>query len=601
MLRNTAFAGVPTFKLILGFGLCTLGGAMLYAYFKIRDEDEGEDLAQHRPDTKQSRAQSQPTKTTKPNDKEVNIKFEISNEHIPLCVGRGGANLVAIEQQTCTKIRLRDKNDKYKLCDITGYADGVKQARALLLKEIERAPIVKEEILVPQSVYGKIMGRCGEAMQEICRISLAKVAIDSRGGRGGGAMDKRRILITGNQQQVNIARKLIDEKIEEDEELRRAVEEVELHREPRRSPSNSINSSMYSSQTSLSSHLHPSEKMLAARNEDKQMEVYVSAIASPSKFWLQIIGPQSKKLDEMVQEMTEYYSEPENKARHQIGEPYLGQIVAAVFKYDGKWYRAEIVGILPNQYNPNEVVLDLYFVDYGDSEYVTTHEVFELRTDFLTLRFQAVECFLAGIKSTMLKDSDTWDPQSIQKFEEQTQVANWKKLISRIVSYKERSKVVGGTIAARENSPIPGVELFDLTEGVEINIGHMLISHGFALPADDGPRPRSPCYPAAPDALSLQPASLNSPISNHHNNDVSKCKGILRTSEDSLLEQQLEHLRINNNLCLNGNGDTRNDSANTTVNIAKLTSDFLNDNFNEISARTSKNGNRHNFNGNLNR
>lgn len=81
-------------------------------------------------------------------------------------------------------------------------ADGVKQARALLLKEIERAPIVKEEIFVPQSVCGKIMGRCGEAMQEICRISLAKVAVDSGSGRSGGAMDKRRILLTGNQQQV---------------------------------------------------------------------------------------------------------------------------------------------------------------------------------------------------------------------------------------------------------------------------------------------------------------------------------------------------------------------------------------------------------------
>lgn len=71
----------------------------------------------------------------------------------------------------------------------------------LLLKEIERSPSVKEEIYVPASVCGKIVGRCGEAMQEICRLSLAKVSLDS-GGRNGG-MDKRRIIITGNRQQVN--------------------------------------------------------------------------------------------------------------------------------------------------------------------------------------------------------------------------------------------------------------------------------------------------------------------------------------------------------------------------------------------------------------
>lgn len=32
-----------------------------------------------------------------------------------------------------------------------------------------------------------------------------------------------------------------------------------------------------------------------------------------------------------------------------------------------------------------------------------------------------MECFLAGVKSTMLQDPDTWDPPSIQKFEELTQ------------------------------------------------------------------------------------------------------------------------------------------------------------------------------------
>lgn len=276
----------------------------------------------------------------------------------------------------------RDKDDTHKLCEITGYPDDVKEARSILLKEIERSPIVKEEIYVPQSVCGKIMGRCGEAMQEICRISLAKVSVDS----GVRSTNTRRITITGNRQQVNIARKLIEDKIEEDENLRRAVEEVEQKREPRRSPGNSLNSSMYSSQTSLSSHLPPREKLMAARNDEKPMEVYVSAIASPAKFWVQLIGPQTKKLDDLVANMTAYYNASENRAMHQIQEPYLGQIVATVFKHDNKWYRAEIVGILPNQYNPNEVVLDLYFVDYGDSEYVLPHEIFELRTDFLTLR-----------------------------------------------------------------------------------------------------------------------------------------------------------------------------------------------------------------------
>lgn len=117
-----------------------------------------------------------------------------------------------------------------------------------------------------------------------------------------------------------------------------------------------------------------------------QMEVYVSAVASPARFWVQIVGPQINRLDALISEMTTYYSEKENQNRHRISDPYLGQIVAAMFQYDSKWYRAEIVAIVPNEFDPRRVALDLYFLDFGDSIFVDPHDVFELRTDFLTLR-----------------------------------------------------------------------------------------------------------------------------------------------------------------------------------------------------------------------
>lgn len=42
-------------------------------------------------------------------------------------------------------------------------------------------------------------------------------------------------------------------------------------------------------------------------------------------------------------------------------------------------------------------------------------------------------------------------------------VAQWKKLVSRVVTYKERTK--GDTSIRREGSPVPGVELYDSSEG----------------------------------------------------------------------------------------------------------------------------------------
>lgn len=343
---------------------------MLYAYFKNKeDEDDmeegGSDGIQQRP------------------PKEITIKMTVTNDCIPLVVGRNGANLKIIEDKTGVRIRFREMDNNSQHCEIRGTEKGVKDARSMLMKDIQRSPIVKEEMFVPHSVYTKIIGRCGECLRDICRTSMAKVSVES--GDRIDSKHPRRIDISGTKAQVNLAKKLIEDKMKEDEEFQKEFNDVETKREPRRSPTNSM-TSLSSSQTSLASIYPQKEKLPFGDVGEKSMEVYVSAIASPAKFWLQLIGPQTKKLDELVGEMTTYYNEKENQDYHKIDDPYLGQIVAALFKYDGKWYRAQIVGILPNEYNPTDVVLDLYFVDYGDSEYVSPHDVYELRTDFLTLR-----------------------------------------------------------------------------------------------------------------------------------------------------------------------------------------------------------------------
>lgn len=103
MLRNTPFSGTPTYKLLLGFGLCSLGSAMLYAYFKSRNddndkEDGGAEGARRITNTEQQQQQNQ---------KEICVKIVVDNDHVPLIIGRGGANIKLIEEKTGAKIRLR--------------------------------------------------------------------------------------------------------------------------------------------------------------------------------------------------------------------------------------------------------------------------------------------------------------------------------------------------------------------------------------------------------------------------------------------------------------------------------------------------------------
>lgn len=181
--------------------------------------------------------------------------------------------------------------------------------------------------------------------------------------------------------------------------------------------------------------------------------------------------------------MTEYYNLSENQELHKIREPYLGQIVAANFLADSKWYRAEIVAIQPNDVVTDDLVLDVYFLDYGDQQFVSRKDILELRADFLSLRFQAVECFLAHIQPLQTGSKfEEWDDKAIGAFEDMVQVSQWKKLISKVVTYKDRKSFALQRHKQRESSPIPGVELYE--ENSEKSIALELVKKGHAELSD---------------------------------------------------------------------------------------------------------------------
>ncbi|XP_037040144.1 tudor and KH domain-containing protein homolog [Bradysia coprophila] len=442
----------------IGISLCSASALLLYIWYKTKDRED-DDL-------------NSPVKSSSKSSKITKVDCIVPNNVVPLVVGRGGANVKSIEGKTNTQIRFRVKDDNSQICEISGKLEDVKKAAELINIQASPPPNLTEEMLVPQTAYGKIVGRCGEALQEICRKSQAKVHIDA-GDRGEG--DMRRLCITGTRAHVNMAKKLIEEKIRIDKESR---DNLEVKREPRGNVKPVVESATAAVATAADDKsdvvLQPTREKLPTSIIEGQLEVYVSAVASPSRFWVQLFGKQSSQLDNLTTSMTEYYEKADNQNLHKIADPYLGQIVAAMFKYDSKWYRAEIVGILPNDYNPRDVILDLYFVDFGDSEYVHPKEVFELRTDFLTLRFQAIECFLAKVKPK--NNAELWEQDAISRFEDLTHVARWEKMTARVVTTKERKY---GDAIKREGSPIPGLEIFNV-DTPDINIADQLISEGYA-------------------------------------------------------------------------------------------------------------------------
>jgi hypothetical protein len=76
----------------------------------------------------------------------------------------------------------------------------------------------------------------------------------------------------------------------------------------------------------------------------------------------------------------------------------VGGLVAALFSQDNCWYRGRIVSAGEEKCDQSERRLLIDFVDFGDQAEVSMSYVMKLRPDFLTLRFQAIECRLVDVE-----------------------------------------------------------------------------------------------------------------------------------------------------------------------------------------------------------
>lgn len=74
-------------------------------------------------------------------------------------------------------------------------------------------------------------------------------------------------------------------------------------------------------------------------------------------------------------------------------------------------------------------------------------------------------------------DGQKWTSEAIDKFEEWTHVAQWKKLSARMNGYCIRKKIC----AKREGSPVPGVDLFDVTDDHDVDLAEELVNQGYAV------------------------------------------------------------------------------------------------------------------------
>ncbi|XP_022238896.1 tudor and KH domain-containing protein-like isoform X2 [Limulus polyphemus] len=400
------------------------------------------------------------------------IHVNVPKSAIGGVIGRQGSTIKKIQEQTNTKIKFEEKglDVEEKVAVIRGSPENAQEAENLLYQLINEQPqILTEDVFVPVRVCGRIIGRNGDTIRTMCRISGAKITLD-RGGDERDPDNQKRVTIRGTRDQIDIAISLIDEKLAEDEAFRQKISLSSSSAQTLQHRGRPLSIGASSDEANVSSHQELQQELLVPSAADGYTEVFVSAVENPGSFWVQTVGTKSVQLDKMVEEMTEFYTQQCNQELTRVSQVSVGDIVAAPFEHDHCWYRGIIVNIHEDDYNLDESEITIHFVDFGDYCKLKRKELCTLLPIYKVLPFQAIECRLAWLQPK----GSVWNDEATNLFEKLSHVAQWKVLMAKQVSsLKKQSEQREVTVYA--------VELIDTNEPQDINIGLELVQKGYAM------------------------------------------------------------------------------------------------------------------------
>ncbi|KAF7657990.1 hypothetical protein LDENG_00019410 [Lucifuga dentata] len=130
------------------------------------------------------------------------------------------------------------------------------------------------------------------------------------------------------------------------------------------------------------------------------ISVKISCIESLKKFWCQTTDDDSLTL--LMNDIQSRYA----SARPQ---PFVELVCVARNPDNGIWYRARIIYDSP--------VVDVRFIDYGQTQTVSLQDVHLIDPDFLLLDAQAFQCCLCNLKHPTNPAAATWNDAALSEFE----------------------------------------------------------------------------------------------------------------------------------------------------------------------------------------
>ncbi|GFS77353.1 a-kinase anchor protein 1, mitochondrial [Nephila pilipes] len=241
------------------------------------------------------------------------------------------------------------------------------------------------EFELPQELCGRLIGKHGKHVKSIKDRSNANVYIK----RHPYDPQLKTVVVEGSRSDVSGALEIIRRK-------------YPLSRYP--------TVSLVKTNTVAPTNILPDSLQLHLP-EGTSCDVILSSLVSAGHFFLQQpTHPTYPSLSTLDQCMINCYSQLDTPLLPHPVEP--GVICAAPVLRG--WYRAQVIYVYEN-----EVECELKFVDYGGFTQAPTSSLRQIRSDFMSLPFQASECYLANV--TPADPVEGWSSEARSTFEELAQ------------------------------------------------------------------------------------------------------------------------------------------------------------------------------------
>jgi len=237
-----------------------------------------------------------------------------------------------------------------------------------------------------------------------CEITLVGSNYESRhpgGNRKKFDKDPQICILEGSRLSIERCLELINEKFPPEQYPEFSTKQINL---PSQEDQQHCNEE---SGTGMSVSLPPSQLT----------NVTITAIDNTGHIFFQIPeNPTFMYLQRLEQCMLNVYERLQHRIP-KVPQDLIQVGLVSVAKFDDKYYRLQIVS-----HDTSTDCCEVKFLDYGGFDMVQVSELWQIRQDFMSLPFQAVECFLSNVIPPAT--CSEWPFESIVHLEELTREKN---------------------------------------------------------------------------------------------------------------------------------------------------------------------------------